>query len=510
MLEDILPGSGVAARVGAAQIALFRVGDAVHALGNRDPASGANVLSRGIVGDLGGELVVASPLYKQHFSLITGRCLEDPALAVPLYLVRLHGEEIWVRAQEVPARPAPARRRLVVVGGGMVALRTLEELLERAPSAYDITVFDAEPQVEYNRVLPSSLLGGQVGVEEIFTHPDSWCARHGITLHRGDPVIRIDRVRRTVHSHAGVTASYDRLLLAAGSVPVKLPLPGADLPGVMTFRNLPDAEAMAAASHPGPAVVIGGGLLGIEAACGLLQRGLAVTLVHRLPHLMERQLDVQAAELLGKELTRRGLALVMPAQVTAFQGEERVTGVKLADGTVLPAELVVVAAGVRPNTQLAHEAGLQCGQGVLVDDLLMTFDPSIYAVGECVQHRGATFGAAAPLWDQARICATQLAGRSTFAYRSRPLPAQLKVGGIEVFSAGDVRDLPGRESLVMRDPGRGIYRRLVLEQGRMRGAVLYGDTRAGGWYADLIGGGRDVTELREQLMFGEPPAGMNG
>jgi nitrite reductase (NADH) large subunit len=223
-----------------------------------------------------------------------------------------------------------------------------------------------------------------------------------------------------------------------------------------------------------------------------------------MPHLMERQLDVPAAQLLASELMRRGLALVMPAQAAELTGEERVTGVRLADGTLLPADLVVVGAGVRPNIQLASESGLRCDRGVLVDDTLMTFDPSIYAVGECVQHRGATFGLVAPLWDQARICAVQLAGHVARAYRAVDFPAQLKVGGIEVLSAGDFREGPGRESLVMRDPGRGIYRRLVIEQGRVRGVVLYGDTQGGRWYTDLIRAGRDIGGMRETLMFGEP------
>jgi NAD(P)H-dependent nitrite reductase small subunit len=510
-LDDILPESGVAALAGATQVAVFRVGDAVHALGNFDPASRANVLSRGIVGDVGGELVVASPLYKQHYSLITGRCLEDPALAVPVHLVRIMGGEIWVRAEGSAARPAPPRRRLAVVGGGMAALRTLEELLERSPAAYDVTVFDAEEHVGYNRVQLSPLLGGQIDVKDIFTHPQAWCSRHGITVHRADPVESIDRVHRTVRSRCGVTAAYDRLLLATGSVPVRLPLSGADLPGVMTFRKLADVETMTAASRPDTrAVVIGGGLLGIEAACGLLARGMAVTLVHRTAHLMERQLDAPAAELLAQELIRRGLTLLLPAEATAFLGEDRVTGVSLGDGTRLAADLVVQAVGVRPNTQLAREAGLPCGRGILVDDTLMTFDPAIYAVGECVEHRGTTFGRVAPLWDQARICAAQLAASSTRGYRSRPFPAQLKVAGIEVFSAGDFEDRPGRESLVMRDPARGIYRRLVIEQGRMRGAVLVGDTRAGGWYTELIREARDVSGLREQLMFGEPAGATPG
>lgn len=502
-LDDILPESGVAARVAGQQVAMFRVRDAVHAIGNFDPASGANVLSRGILGDVGGELVVASPLYKQHFSLLTGRCLESPALRVPVHTVRVEGREIWVRIG--PAQAASARRHLVVIGAGMAALRTLEELIELAPQAYDITVFDAEDSVGYNRVLLSTLLAGETHAGDLVTHPREWFAQHGITLHVRDPVASIDRARRIVRSSAGVAAPYDRLLLATGSLAITLPVPGASLPGVMTFRSFQDVQALLAASRGGgSAVVIGGGLLGLEAANGLGQRGMEVTVVHLLPHLMERQLDPPAAALLRRELERRGLKFVMPARTTAFLGSERVTAVSLDGGPTLPADLVVIAVGVRPNTQLAREAGLRCERGVLVDDTLMTFDPSIYAVGECVQHRGTTFGLVAPLWEQARICATQLAGLSSRAYRGAHFPAQLKVAGIDVFSAGDCSDQPGRESLVLRDPARGVYRRLFIEQDRVQGAVLYGDIRAGRWYAELIREGRDIRALREQLLFGEP------
>ena len=504
-LDDILPDSGVAARIGRHQVALFRVGGTIHAVGNHDPASGANVLARGIVGDLGGGIVVASPIYKHHFSLASGRCLEDAALSVPVYQVRIQDDDVWVRDEAALPNRHPVRRRLVVVGGGMAALRTLDELLAMAPDAYDITIFDSEQHVGYNRVLLSPLLAGDKGADDIVTHPAEWYARHGITLYRGDPVARIDRVRRVVHSRSGIEAAYDRLLLATGSQALTLPVPGANLPGVMTFRSLQDVETMLGASrNGGRAVVIGGGLLGLEAANGLMQRGMDVTVVHLMPHLMERQLDRSAAALLRQEFERRGLRFVMPARTMGFRGAERVSAVSLDDGRELPADLIVVAAGIRPNTQLARETGLRCDRGVLVDDTLMTFDPAIYAVGECVQHRGATFGLVAPLWEQARICATQLAGRGLRGYRSTHHPTQLKVGGIDVFSAGDCSDRPGCESLVLRDPGRGVYRRLILEQDRVRGAVLYGDISAGRWYADLIREGRDVSGLREQLLFGEP------
>jgi len=503
-LDDILPQSGVAALAGRHQIALFRVNDGIYAISNHDPGSGANVLARGIVGNLGDEIVVASPIYKHHYSLSTGRCLEDPELCVPVYSARVQDGQVWVRP-EASAIRHPSRQRLVVVGGGMAALRTLDELLALAPDAFDITIFDAESQVGYNRILLSPLLAGETGVADILTHPEDWYAKNGITLHRGDPVDHIDRARRVVHSRAGLAVAYDRLLLATGSQAVTLPLPGAELPGIMTFRNLQDVETMlAAAARGGQAVVIGGGLLGLEAANGLLKRGMQVTVVHLLPHLMERQLDKPAATLLREEFERRGVSFILPARTAGFVGTERVSGVRFADDREVPADLVVVAAGVKPNTGLARRAGLRCARGVLVDDTLMSFDPSIYAVGECVQHRGVTFGLVAPLWEQAKVCATQLAGKGLRGYRSTHHPTQLKVGGIDLFSAGDCTDRPGCESLVMRDPARGIYRRLILEQDRLRGAVLYGDIRSGRWYTDLIRQGGDVSAMREQLLFGEP------
>ncbi len=504
-LEDIIPDSGVAALVHGQQVAIFRVRDAVHAIGNFDPASGANVLARGIVGDVGGELVVASPIYKQHFSLVSGRCLEEPELSVPAYLARISEGEVWVRGEPVAPRRAAGKHRLVVVGNGMAGIRTVEELLELSPGAHDITVFGAEPHGCYNRILLSPLLAGHKRLEEIVTHPPEWYAQRGITLHSGDPVVHIDRTHRRVRSCRGIDASYDRLLLATGSLPIMLPVPGADLPGVMRFRDLQDVEGMleAARSHR-RAVVIGGGLLGLEAASGLKLQGMEVTVVHLMPHLMERQLDADAASLLRRELEQRELKIVMPARTVRILGQDRVVGVQLADGRQLPADLVVMAVGVRPNIELAKAAGLRCERGVLVDDTLSTFDPTIYAVGECVQHRDSTFGLIAPLWEQARVCAAYLAERGVRRYGGSQFSTQLKISGIDVFSAGDYAERLSSESLVLRDPKRGVYKRLVLENNRVRGAVLYGDTRDGSWYFDLINEGRDISALREQLLFGAP------
>ncbi len=504
-LEDILPESGVAAWVDSREIAVFRVRDAVYAIGNLDPASGANVLARGIVGALGGEIVVASPMYKQHFSLITGLCLEDPALCVPAYLARVVEGQIWIRGEPVRPRRPPAKRRLVVIGNGMIAARTLEELLEIAPQLYDITVFGTEAHGSYNRVLLSPLLAGDRRLGDVVTHPPAWYERRGITLQAADPIVHIDRCRRRVRSRHGIEASYDRLLIATGSLPVVPPIPGAAQQGVIAFRDLRDVEFMLAAARTGQrAIVIGGGLLGLEAAHGLRQRGMDVTVVHIQGHLMERQLDEPAARLLRGEFEQRGIEFVMPAETERILGEPRVTGVRLADGRELAGDLVVMAVGVRPNIDVARAAGLRCERGVLVDDTLLTNDPSIYAVGECVEHRGRTFGLVAPLFEQARVCAAYLAERGVRGFRSEPACATLKVGGIDLFSAGDCAAPPGSESLVLRDAKRGVYRRLLIDRDRIKGAVLYGDTSGCRWYVELIEKGENVASLRNELLFGAP------
>jgi len=300
---------------------------------------------------------------------------------------------------------------------------------------------------------------------------------------------------------------YDRLLLATGSRPAVLAVSGTELPGVIAFRDLNDVDAMlAAAKAGGRAVVVGGGLLGLEAADGLRLRGMDVTVIHIHEHLMERQLDAQAAKLLHVDLERRGIKFNLGTTTSRLLGTTHVTGIVCGDGSELKADVVVIAVGIRPNIDLAMAAGLPCERGVLVDDTLQTNDPAIYAVGECVQHRGRTFGLVAPLFEQARVCATFLAERSVRGYRDRTASTQLKVSGIEVFSAGNHASGPGRESLVLRDPKRGIYKRLVIEQNRIRGAVLYGDTRDGHWYLDLIEKGRDIRDIRDDLLFGEAAA----
>lgn len=399
-------------------------------------------------------------------------------------------------------KPAP-RPRLVVVGNGMAGMRTVEELLQLAPELYDITVFGEEPHGNYNRILLSPLLAGEKSIQEIMLNPREWYAQHGITLHAGDPVVEIDRTRRIVRSQGGIEAPYDRLLIATGSRPFIPPVPGSTLPGVIAFRDIQDVEAMVeAARQHRHAVVIGGGLLGLEAANGLLRQGMEVTVVHLHQNLMERQLDAPASTLLQQALESTGLRFVLGAQTSELIGAERVAAVRFTDGATLPADLVVMAAGVRPNVELARAAGLYCERAIVVDDTLQTYDPRIYAVGECVQHRRSTFGLVAPIWDQARVCAAHLAGAGHRRYVQQTTATKLKVTGVDLYSAGDIIGGPGTEDIVLRDPRRGIYKRLVLQGERVVGAVLYGDVADGPWYFDLIQHQTPVAAMRQRLLFG--------
>jgi NAD(P)H-dependent nitrite reductase large subunit/NAD(P)H-dependent nitrite reductase small subunit len=498
--DDITPQTGVCALVDGKQIAIFRFDDMVFAVDNYDPASEANVISRGMVGDLGGDPVVASPIYKHHYSLVTGRCLEDPDNSIAAYPVRLLDGKVWL--QSTPLKKA-GRRKLVVIGNGMAGMRTVEELLQLAPNTYDITVISAEPHANYNRILLSPVLSGEKTVADIIINPLSWYDDKGIKLHRDDPAVSIDRKRRVIKTRSGATFSYDRVLLATGSNPIILPVPGNKLEGVCTFRDLHDVDMMLAASKKYKrAVVIGGGLLGLEAAYGLKRRGMDVTVVHLLDSLMERQLDKAAAELLKTSLEKRGLNFKMNAKTTEIVGDERVSAVRFDDGSEVHADLVVMAAGIRPNIELAKDAGLRCERGVVVDDAMQTFDPSIYAVGECVQHRNLTYGLVAPLWDQARVCAIHLAEKGVSYYRGSLTSTQLKVTGIDLFSAGDFTGGPNSEALVMKDAKRGIYKRVVIEKNHIIGAVLYGDTKDGPFYFDLMNEQRDVSSMRDRLLFG--------
>ncbi|MGO4477543.1 NAD(P)/FAD-dependent oxidoreductase [Massilia sp. 2TAF26] len=396
---------------------------------------------------------------------------------------------------------------LVVIGNGMAGMRTVEELLKLDRDRYRITVFGAEPHGNYNRILLSPVLAGDKTVEDIMLHTREWYAEHGITLHAGDPVVRIDRRRRTVHAASGLAVAYDRLLVATGSKPFIVPVPGHELPGVIGFRDLHDVDAMLAAARAGGrAVVIGGGLLGLEAANGLLRRGMEVTVVHVTASLMNQQLDAPAAELLRASLERRGLRILLSRQTAAIEGEGRVQALRFDGGESIPADLVVMAAGVRPNVALAKEAGLHVERAIVVDDTLQTYDPRIYAVGECVQHRRATFGLVAPIWDQARVCAAHLAGAGHRRYVQQATATKLKVTGVDLYSAGDIVGGEGSEDLVLRDRRGGVYKRLVVSGRRLLGVVLYGDVADGPWYFELIQNRSDISTIRNHLLFGQAQA----
>jgi len=396
-----------------------------------------------------------------------------------------------------------AKPSLVVVGNGMAGMRAVEELLKLAPDLYDITVFGAEPHGNYNRIMLSPVLAGDKSIDDIMLNPRAWYDEHGITLHAGDPVVQIDRRQRTVHAQSGLAVKYDRLLLATGSTPFIIPVPGHQLPGVIAFRDIQDVDTMlqAARMHR-HAVVIGGGLLGLEAANGLMRQGMDVTVVHVTDALMNQQLDKPAALLLQKALEAKGLRFLLGAHTAELLGTDRVTAVRFKDSTQIPADLVVMTAGVRPNIELAKAAGLHCERAIIVDDTLQTYDPRIYAVGECVQHRSATFGLVAPIWDQARVCAAHLAGAGHRRYIQQATATKLKVTGVDLYSAGDFIGGEGTEDIVLRDPRRGVYKRLVLKDDRVVGAVLYGDVADGPWYFDLIQRQTPITPIRQRLLFG--------
>lgn len=399
-------------------------------------------------------------------------------------------------------------KKLVVIGNGMAAGRALEELFERAPGAYEVTIFGAEPRVNYNRIMLSPVLSGEKAYEDILIHDDAWYETHGITLHRGKQVVEIDRQAKRVVAADGTVAEYDQLLVATGSMPFVVPIPGATLPGVVTYRDLDDVNKMLeAAGKGGHAVVIGGGLLGLEAAAGLKAQGMEVTVLHLMPTLMERQLDPSSGYLLQKAFEDRGIAVRCKANTHAILGEKHVTGVRLDDGTELPADIVVMAVGIRPNAALAKEAGLETNRGVLVSDDMRTSDPDVFSVGECVEHRGLCYGLVAPLYEMAKVVAAQLAGDETAAYTGSVTATKLKVTGIDLFSAGDFSEAKDRQDIVLRDAARGIYKRIVLKENRIVGAVLYGETGDGSWFFDLLRKETDVSELRDTLIFGQSYVG---
>jgi nitrite reductase (NADH) large subunit len=404
----------------------------------------------------------------------------------------------------------PAMPHLVVIGNGMAGCRAVEELLARDAGRYRVTIFGAEPHVNYNRIMLSPVLAGEKTFDEIVINDRAWYADNGIELIVADPVEKIDRAAKTVTSRSGRCVAYDKLLIATGSDPFIIPVPGCDLDGVISFRDMHDVDRMlASAAKGGDAVVIGGGLLGLEAAHGLTLRGMKVTVLHIMPTLMERQLDEAAAWLLKTALEARGQTILVGADTAEIVGEGQVEGVRLKDGREIPASLVVMAAGIRPSVALARDCGLEVGRGIKVDDHMVTSDPAVLAVGECVEHDGLVYGLVAPLWEMCRALADGLVEQPS-GYGGSVTSTKLKVAGLDVFSAGDFSGGEGTEDIVLRDASRGIYKRVVLREDRVVGAVLYGDTADGGWYFDLMRKGEDVATLRDMLIFGQAYASGGG
>jgi nitrite reductase [NAD(P)H] large subunit len=391
---------------------------------------------------------------------------------------------------------------LVVIGNGMAAMRLVEELALRALGRYAIAVIGEEPRLAYNRVLLSSVLAQEVSRSEIELRPALWWRNHGVTLLYGQTATAIDPAIRRVRLAGGATLPFTKLVLATGSRPIRLNVPGMELPGVLTFRDLGDVAAIeAAAARRSKAVVIGGGLLGLEAAYGLAKAGIQVSVVHLMDRLMERQLDACASAMLRRVVEARDIVVHLNAETTGILGRQHAQAVVLNDGRQIEADLIVVAAGIRPSIELAHTADLAVDRGIVVDDHLQTSKVGIYAIGECAEHRGVCYGLVEPAYEQARALASHLAGEGG-RYSGSVLATNLKVSGVNVFSAGDFLGLPGTERIVLSDPGLGSYKKLVIADGRLTGAVLFGDTADGLWYLDLIRSGAPIEAIRDEIMFG--------
>ena len=386
----------------------------------------------------------------------------------------------------------------------MAGMRTVDELLKLSPDKFEITVFGAEPHGNYNRIMLSPVLAGDKQLSEIIINDLQWYQDNNITLYTGKTVIQIDRINKKIITDDGLITNYDRLIIATGSVPVILDIAGKDLEGVISFRDINDVNVMieTAKTHKN-AIVIGGGLLGLEAANGLMSQGMNVSVVHRNNTLMSQQLDQEAADLMRVQLEAKGMHFLMNHHTEALLGNERVEKVRFKDGLEVDADLVIMAIGVRPNIQLAQASGIQCDRGILVDDTLQTYTPTIYAVGECVQHRKKTFGLVAPLFEQAKVCANHLVGLGISSYVNSVTSTQLKVTGIALFSAGDYVGGDGTESIVFKDAARHIYKKLVLKDSNIVGIVLYGETTDGLWYFSMLTEKTDITSLRDDMIFGQ-------
>lgn len=391
---------------------------------------------------------------------------------------------------------------LVIVGNGMAAARLVDELAKTSLGRYAVAVIGEEPRLAYNRVLLSSVLAGETGSHEIELRPADWWRHRGVTVRYGYRVTEIDTGRRELKIEGEESVEYSKLVLATGSTPLRLNVPGADLTGVHTFRDTRDVDLLLTlAAAKKRVVVVGGGLLGLEAAYGLAKAGAPVTLLHLMDRLMERQLDLPAADLLKTLVERKGIRILLNASTARIHGEGHVEAVELADGTRIEADAVIFAAGIRPNVALAKEAGIAVNRGIVVNDEMQTASPDIYALGECAEHRGTCYGLVEPAYEQARVLARHLAGRPA-AYQGSVVSTNLKVSGVSVFSAGDFMGGDGSESLVLSDRRRGTYKKLVIADGRLTGAVLIGDTVDALWYLELIRNRDKVAAIRTDMMFG--------
>jgi nitrite reductase (NADH) large subunit len=389
-------------------------------------------------------------------------------------------------------------KRVVVIGAGPAGARCAERLAERGMDL-SVTLIGDEPDLPYNRVALSKWLAGDIDADALITHPSARLASLGITYRPGLTITGIDRHGREV-SAAGETLAYDALVLALGAEAVRLPFPGANLPGVELYRTIADVRRMIGkAAGGGNAVVIGGGLLGLEAAVGLARHGMKVTVLQAVDRLMNRQLDKAAAALLTRRLENQGISVVLDAVTEAVEGSASVTGVRLAGGRVIPAEMLVMAVGIRPRAALGRAAGLTVNRGIVVNEAMRSSDPAIYAIGECAEHGGMCCGLVAPALEQAETAARAILGEPA-QYRPPADAATLKIAGAGVWSAGDVE--AAGENIVLEDHGAGSYRMLRLRDNRLVTAVLYGETGDAPWYLDLLTSGTDVGPMRELLAFG--------
>ncbi len=395
------------------------------------------------------------------------------------------------------------KQKLILVGNGMAGIRFLEELNKLDTRQYDITVFGSEPHGGYNRILLSPLLSGEQTLDDIVTHPSDWYKQNNIELKSGKAIVVIDRENKTVTDSDNIKHSYDKLVIATGSNPFVPPIPGHQLKGVRTYRTIEDVDSMMEMSKTKKkAVVIGGGLLGLGAAYGLMTRGMEVTVLHLAPILMENQLDETASNKLIGSLQARGIVIRTEANTRQIHGDDLVESIELNDGTIIPADLVVVAVGIRPNIELAKTMGLDCERGILVDDHLQTSDENIFALGECIQHRQVTYGLVAPLYEQAVICAAYLCGNKEVAYCGSVTATGLKVTGVHLFSAGQFLEDEACKTVIVNDDNQGIYRKLVIKNNILVGALLYGDINASLWYQELIREKTDISPFKEFIMFG--------